>query len=308
MAIQDGLLVIEFDGDVVRTIPLSFDVLRIGRAPDNDLSLQHPRISRYHAELKLTPDGLIVTDLGSANGTWIQGVRLLPHQPTRLDRGGLLRVGPFQLVTRLTPSDQPGWAEPTAPDGDGRYRTGNGLPEVIDGLVEVEPAPRRPTLPVPPPVVHASRYLEYLPAMFADNDFLGRFLLIFETLWEPLEQRQDHIGMYIDPATCPAPFLAWMASWFDMPVAGHWPEARVRELLGQVSDLYRWRGTTYGMAQMIEIWTGILPQIEESTAKAYVFRVRMKAPAGASVNRLLVEDLLRAHKPAAAGYVLEIEQ
>jgi hypothetical protein len=33
----------------------------------------------------------------------------------------------------------------------------------------------------------------------------------------------------------------------------------------------------------------------------------MKAPNGGSVDRLVVEDLLRAHKPAAAGYILEIE-
>jgi hypothetical protein len=90
-------------------------------------------------------------------------------------------------------------------------------------------------------------------------------------------------------------------------VGAHWPETRIRDLLGQVSDLYRWRGTTYGMAQMIEIWTGVSPQIEESPTEPYVFRVRMKAPNGGSVDRLVVEDLLRAHKPAAAGYILEIE-
>jgi phage tail-like protein len=254
VAIHEGLLVIEFDGDVVRTVPLAFTLLRIGRAPDNDLSLQHPRISRYHAEINMTPDGLVVTDLGSANGTWVQGARLLPHQPTRVDPGRVLRMGPFQLVIRQSSADQPGWAEPALPDGDGRTHSRLGsLPDALDTPQEVEPAPRRPTLPVPPPVVRASRYLDYLPAMFADNDFMGRFLLIFESLWEPMEQRQDHIGMYVDPATCPASFLPWIASWFDLPVGAHWPETRIRDLLGQVSDLYRWRGTTYGMAQMIEI-------------------------------------------------------
>jgi phage tail-like protein len=152
-----------------------------------------------------------------------------------------------------------------------------------------------------------SRYLDYLPAMFSDNDFLGRYLLIFESLWEPIEQRQDHMDMFIDPATCPASFLAWLASWFDLPVARHWPERRIRELLAEVMDLYRWRGTTYGMAQMIEIWTGVTPEIVESPTEPYVFRVRMKAADGGSIDRRLVEDLLRAHKPAATGYILEIE-
>ena len=68
---QDGVLIVEFQGDIVRTIPLTFHVLRIGRAPDNDLSLQHPAVSRRHVELTVTPSGLVATDLESANGTFV---------------------------------------------------------------------------------------------------------------------------------------------------------------------------------------------------------------------------------------------
>lgn len=64
---------------------------------------------------------------------------------------------------------------------------------------------RRATFPAPLPGAYApSRYLEFLPRVFADNDFLRGFLLIFESMWEPLEWRQDHIDLYFDPRTCPA--------------------------------------------------------------------------------------------------------
>src|ERR1700675_3032595 len=104
---QDGFLVIEFQGDVVRTMPLTFDILRIGRAPDNDLSLQHPGVSRVHVELSLTPSGMVATDLESSNGTYIDGVRILPNQPTLIGPGQVLQVGPFILAARRSPADQP---------------------------------------------------------------------------------------------------------------------------------------------------------------------------------------------------------
>jgi phage tail-like protein len=305
---QDGFLVIEFQGDVVRTMPLTFNVLRVGRAPDNDLSLQHPAVSRVHVELSLTPAGVVVTDLQSSNGTYIDGVRILPQQPTLLEPGQLLQIGPFILAARRSPADQPNGIEPLAPEsnGDSHGRDSRGE---LDGYVAIVPThPRRPTLPVPPPPsARQSRYLDYLPSIFAENDFLGRFLLIFEAIWEPLEQRQDHMDMFFDPATCPEPFLAWLAGWFDMGTDAHWPETRVRGLVDQVTELYRYRGSRYGLEKMIEIWTGITPEITEDPNESFVFHVRLRIPAGAEVDRLLVEDLLNAHKPAASGFVLELE-
>jgi ABC transport system ATP-binding/permease protein len=49
--------------------PTSSD-LRIGRAPDNDVVLDEPNVSRYHALLRAGPP-LSVEDLGSRNGTWL---------------------------------------------------------------------------------------------------------------------------------------------------------------------------------------------------------------------------------------------
>src|SRR5205807_6447131 len=109
---------------------------------------------------------------------------------------------------------------------------------------------------VPQPIKAVSRrpldepesiYRQYLPDIFQENDFLRRFLRIFEDIWEPLEQRQDHIEMYFDPHTCPASFLPWLASWFDLSLNMHWPEARMRGLLAEAMDLYSLRGTNYGL-------------------------------------------------------------
>jgi len=113
--------------------------------------------------------------------------------------------------------------------------------------------------------------------------------------------------MYFDPATCPEPLLPWLAGWFDLKTGSHWPEGRVRDLVDEVADLYRFRGTAYGLVKMLEIWTGVTPEITENPGELFVFRVRMKVPSGTEVDHQLVEDLLHANKPAASGFILEVE-
>ncbi len=65
--------------------PFEGDTLTFGRAPDNDISLDDSRVSRYHAVLRRDGEQLILEDLGSTNGTAVNGKRIFsPHvlQPT----------------------------------------------------------------------------------------------------------------------------------------------------------------------------------------------------------------------------------
>jgi phage tail-like protein len=165
--------------------------------------------------------------------------------------------------------------------------------------------------PVPGPSADRSDsiYLRYLPDIFQENDFLRRFLNIFEDIWEPLEQRQDHIEMYFDPLTCPESFLPWLASWLDFPFNTYWPVAQYRRLLAQAMELYRWRGTRYGLIRMIELFTGLTPVITENPSESFVFHIRITLPPGSSgetVDKGLIEELIQMHKPAHAGYLLEV--
>ncbi|GAA0930634.1 hypothetical protein GCM10009558_043740 [Virgisporangium aurantiacum] len=68
---------------------------RIGRAPDNDIVLDDLQVSRYHAELLDTPGGLKLVDLGTHNGTFVNGRRL---SEADLRPGDLLSFGRHQLV------------------------------------------------------------------------------------------------------------------------------------------------------------------------------------------------------------------
>lgn len=54
-----------------RTVPVVHGGFRIGRMTDNDLILDDPKASRYHAQIKLGRAGLLIEDLGSANGVFV---------------------------------------------------------------------------------------------------------------------------------------------------------------------------------------------------------------------------------------------
>jgi hypothetical protein len=57
-----------------KTIPLTQDRVQIGRFDNNDLMLDHPTVSAYHAEITLRPDGRYeLLDRDSRNGTRING-------------------------------------------------------------------------------------------------------------------------------------------------------------------------------------------------------------------------------------------
>jgi len=91
----------------VQTHPLPDDGdVSIGRAPQNDVSIDDPSISRRHVILHVRPGRVTVEDLGSANGTRIADAKLFTPQATDMSRTAEL------LDRRL----EPGLPVPVTPD------------------------------------------------------------------------------------------------------------------------------------------------------------------------------------------------
>ena len=102
-------------------------VLRIGRAPDNDLVLADSGISRYHAELRNPVDGMYeITDLRSRNGIFVNGERVPSAAITERDIISIGRAA-FRLVgdelRELADSERISAAAVTEPDTVGTGRT-----------------------------------------------------------------------------------------------------------------------------------------------------------------------------------------
>lgn len=76
---------------------LNHDVVRIGRAADNNVILSEPSVSRHHAQIAWQDNGYLLTDLGSTDGTYVNKTKLPPANPRLLADGDVIRIGITQL-------------------------------------------------------------------------------------------------------------------------------------------------------------------------------------------------------------------
>lgn len=72
--------------------------IRIGRRPDVELPLPFPALSGLHARLTRPTDGWQIEDLGSTNGTQVDGVRLAPREARAVAPGAQLALGEVTLI------------------------------------------------------------------------------------------------------------------------------------------------------------------------------------------------------------------
>jgi len=94
-------------------------VFRIGRSGANDLEIPDQKVSRFHAFVRqLGSDHFEIVDLGSTNGTHVNGTRITG--PTRLSPGHTVRIGETEMITEGPKSavqegelgqQGPGWRE-----------------------------------------------------------------------------------------------------------------------------------------------------------------------------------------------------
>ena len=93
-------------GQQVAGVPLGARAVTVGAASACDLVLGDPQVSRRHAELGVTPEGIRVKDLGSTNGTWFQGTRI---GEVVVPPGATIQFGntPVRIAVADTPSLPP---------------------------------------------------------------------------------------------------------------------------------------------------------------------------------------------------------
>ena len=104
-------------------------------------------------------------------------------------------------------------------------------------------------------------YLQYLPAVFQDDDesrlFLDRFLSIFQTTFDDIDSRLDNLWQVFDPLMTPDAAFPWLAAWLALPIDPTMELPQQRKLLKNAFPTYRIRGTVQGLEQLIQDYTGV---------------------------------------------------
>ena len=186
----------------------------------------------------------------------------------------------------------------------------------------------------------ASRYLRFIPEVYEQDEFMGRFLMLFESFWAPIDSQITTIYNNFDPKMTPPSFLPWLASWFGLELDKSLPEDRQRQLLSSAVSLYRQRGTRQSLKKYLEIYTGGDVQIIEHRGndfklgkqtrlgagialgtgnQPHTFTVRMSLPPLPAAmdkeertlqekrQRMAIDTIIQQQKPAHTRYRLVID-
>lgn len=143
-------------------------------------------------------------------------------------------------------------------------------------------------------------FLSYLPMIFQTGgreDFLARFLGMFEAVYQDMEERIEASARQLDPMAAEPEFLSWMAKWVGISNAHLWQEKKLRLLLEGIVRKNLIRGTREYVEHMIATFTGERPFILEygemeayrGNEKAYTSLTQFYAHGPYDVNVLVRE-------------------
>ncbi len=110
--------------------------------------------------------------------------------------------------------------------------------------------------------VQNQSFLKYLPEIYqniSENDFLKRYLSLFEAVYQELDTKIQASARQLNPRTAETEFLYWMAEWVGISNVHLWPEKKLRILLKGIVKKNLIRGTKAYMKNIIEIFTGEPP-------------------------------------------------
>jgi len=159
----------------------------------------------------------------------------------------------------------------------------------------------------------AQRLPSYLPAIYRDDPFLGRYLWAFEQVLLELEQRIGSMATLFDPAETRDDFLPWLSSWVAFTLRADLDSTQQRAFIARIIPLYRRRGTKQNLQDLLSIFTRGVPTITESgdAGPAHHFTITMRLPRAAPEVQLrqsaIANALIALEKPAHTFYDLDLQ-
>jgi pSer/pThr/pTyr-binding forkhead associated (FHA) protein len=88
-------LVLKFESASLKEVPLGTRPVTIGRAPDNDIQIDNLAVSNYHARVYVEAGSLVVEDLNSLNGSFLNDIRV---ERAMLKDGDAILIGKHEIL------------------------------------------------------------------------------------------------------------------------------------------------------------------------------------------------------------------
>jgi hypothetical protein len=88
------VLIVKFEGSVLKKVATNGGSVTIGRGPDNSIAIDNLAISTHHAEIRSEEGGLVVEDLNSLNGTFVNNQRV---KRSALKHGDVVSIGKHSI-------------------------------------------------------------------------------------------------------------------------------------------------------------------------------------------------------------------
>jgi phage tail-like protein len=156
--------------------------------------------------------------------------------------------------------------------------------------------------------------IHQLPVGMAEDEFLVRFLSIFQEIVNTVLHQVDTLPHVFDPSVAPDGMVRFMGRW----LACNWvdsslPDATQRDIVRRYSQLLQWRGTRRGLQQLLELISGEPAVVtdsggvfleDESTGAPPHVRLEVASTGWAHEDDLL--DIVRAELPASLTFELVV--
>ncbi|NEQ44370.1 MAG: phage tail protein [Leptolyngbya sp. SIOISBB] len=180
-----------------------------------------------------------------------------------------------------------------------------------------------------------SLYLDFLPDLYREVDFVGRLLKVFELAFEPDVRTLNGLWAYLNPRLAPQGMLPFLAHWVGWQISPDLSLDQQRELIAQALEIYRWRGTRRGLRLSLHLATGLPlespsgeapaiaitetfgsglvlgetrlgPEAIMGGTKPFHFSVTLRQPPGLDLDENLIRKTIEQEKPAFCTYDLTI--
>lgn len=100
-------LAVQIDFDKILNLETSKNSVIVGRSSESNFVIPHQSISRSHCKIEFVNNTFFITDLKSLNGTFIDGVKILPEKKTLFHQNSVLKLGTLDCeLTESHPSPE----------------------------------------------------------------------------------------------------------------------------------------------------------------------------------------------------------